>query len=159
MYMCDTLLTLFVLYFWFYFKLNRNILTGTMELPIHQLTAPPREPRLIRSANPGFVNSLKDQMKTDPVAPGKTPMVVLCQDVSDFNPRLKNVYKYEVLGGLHTFLAKQKLMAECPENPFFRTALADVYLGLNDEESLRIAQQHNATSHYIHKVTHRDMVC
>jgi len=130
-----------------------------MELPIQQLTPPPRESRLLRTANPDFVENLKNQIKKDPAAPGKTPMVVLCQEVSEFNQRLKNVYSYEVLGGLHTFLAKQKLMAEYPENPYYKTALADVYLGLNDEESLRIAQRHNATTHYIHKVTHRDMVC
>ena len=56
-----------------------------------------------------------------------------------------------------TMVAKQQLSEEYPENPFFKSVLADVYVGLSDEESLRLAR-HNTTSHFVHKVTHRDMV-
>ena len=69
------------------------------------------------------------------------------------------MYKNEVLGGFHTFLAKQQSTAEFPDSPSFKTTTADIYLGLNDEQVLRIAQRHSAPSHYIHKVTHHDMVC
>ena len=54
-------------------------------------------------------------------------------------------------------VAKQQLSEEYPENPFFKSVLADVYVGLSDEESLRLAC-HNTTSHFVHKVTHRDIV-
>jgi len=78
-------------------------------------------------------------MIKDPAAPGRATMAVLCQEVSQFNPQLKNAYQYEVLGSLHSFVAQQK--------------------GLMDEQALRLAQRHNETSHYVHKVTHRDLVC
>ena len=65
---------------------------------------------------------------------------------------------YEVLGGLHTLLAKSQLAAEYPENSYFKCCLADVYIGLSDEEALRLSQRHNQTSHFVHKVTHRDLV-
>ena len=88
-------------------------------------------------------------------------MAVVCKDIevlSDYNVKYKDVYKYEVLGGNHTLVAKTQLTTEYPENPFFKTATAEVYVGLTDEESLRLAQRHNLNSHFVHKVTHRDMV-
>ena len=97
-------------------------------------------------------------MIADPSAPGATPMALLCQEVSDFNPRHKNVYRYEVLGGLHTYMAKSQLVREYPENPFYKMVMAEVYLGLTDEEALRLAQRHNINSHFVHRVTHRDLV-
>ena len=39
-------------------------------------------------------------------------MAILCKDVhvaSEVQHKYKNVYKYEVLGGLHTFMAKVQL--------------------------------------------------
>ena len=36
--------------------------------------------------------------------------------------------------------------------------MAEVYVGLTDEEALRLAQRHNLNSHFVHKVTHRDLV-
>ena len=63
-----------------------------------------------------------------------------------------------MLGGLHTLIAKSQLVAEYPENPFFKSCMAEVYIGLNDEEALRLSQRHNLTSHFVHEVTHRDLV-
>lgn len=132
-----------------------------MEIPVSQLSQPPRESRLLREADPTFVHNLKQKMISDPSAPGATPMAVLCKDVeaiTEFNMKYKNVYKYEVLGGLHTLVAKGQLAEEYPDNPFFQTAMAEVYVGLSDEEALRLAQRHNLNSHFVHKVTHRDLV-
>lgn len=134
---------------------------GLMELPVSQLMQPPRESRLLREADPTFVTSLKLKMLQDPSAPGATPMAVLCKDmeeITEFNVKHKNVYRYEVLGGLHTLVAKNQLMGEYPDNPFFKVMTAEVYVGLSDEEALRLAQRHNINSHFIHKVTHRDLV-
>ena len=47
---------------------------------------------------------------------------------------------------------------EQPDNPFFKVALADVYVGLDDEQVLRLAQRHNDNSHFVHHITHRDLV-
>ena len=68
-------------------------------------------------------------------------MAVLSKDVSfsAFNEKHINVHKYEVLSGLHSFQAKDELMKEYPENPFFNEALAEVYIDLSDEQALRLA--------------------
>lgn len=68
-------------------------------------------------------------------------------------------YSYEVLGGLHTLMAKSQLISEIPDNPYFKNCLAEVYVGLSNEEALRLSQRHNQTSHFVHSVTHRDLVC
>jgi len=52
-----------------------------MEIPVSQLSQPPRESRLLREADPTFVHNLKQKMISDPSAPGATPMAVLCKDV------------------------------------------------------------------------------
>lgn len=131
-----------------------------MHLPISQLCQPPREARLLREADETFIRQLKQKMLDDPSAPGATSMAVLCKDIEkseDFSLKYKDVYRYEVLGGLHSLVAKTQLLAE-HNNPYFKEALADVYVGLTDEEALRLAQRHNANSHFIHKITHRDLV-
>lgn len=100
-------------------------------------------------------------MILDPSAPGATPMAVLCKDVTNneqYNDKFLNIYKYEVLGGLHTLMAKNHLTERYPENPFFQQAVVEIYVGLSDEQSLRLAQRHNINSHFVHKITHRDLV-
>ena len=47
---------------------------------------------------------------------------------------------------------------EYPDNPYYKVALADVYVGLTDEQALRLARRHSDNSHFVHKVTHRDLV-
>ena len=81
-------------------------------------------------------------MILDPSAPGTTPMVVLCKDVSfaNFYENHLNVYKYKALGGLHSFQAKSELRKEYPNNPFFEEVLVEVYVDLSDEQVLRLAQ-------------------
>jgi len=78
---------------------------------------------------------------------------------SNFNEKHLNVYKYEVLGGLHSYQAKMELADEHPDNPYLKVALAKVYLKLSDEQALRLAQLHNNNSHFVHKMTQRDLVC
>ena len=126
-----------------------------------QLVEPPRESRLLRVADNIFVEKLKEKMILDPSAPGATPMAVLCRDLTkteQFNEKFLNVYKYEVLGGLHTLKAKHQLIEEYPENPFYQQAIAEIYVHLSDEQALRLAQCHNLNSHFVHKITHRDLV-
>ena len=108
---------------------------------------------MLREADQTFVNKLKEKMIKDPSAPGATPMVVLCKEVhtvKDFNVKYLNVYHYEVLGGLHSLLAKTQLNEEYPENPYYKVAIAEVYLGLSDEQALRLAQRHNQNSHFVY---------
>jgi len=35
---------------------------------------------------------------------------------------------------------KKQLLEEYPDNPFYKVVTADVYMGLGDEEALRLAQ-------------------
>ena len=103
---------------------------GLIELPVKQLAKPPQEAHLLREADPTFVLNVKKKMIQDPSAPGATPMALLCKDCGDvnkFNMKYKNVCKYEVLGGLHTLMAMVQLAKEYPDNPFFKTVLAEVY--------------------------------
>ena len=99
-------------------------------------------------------------MVKDPSAPGATPMAILCKDVTmeAFNSKYINVYKYEVLGGLHSLLAKTELHEEHPENPFYKVVLSEVYVDLSDEQCLRLAQRHNQNAHFVHKITHQNLV-
>lgn len=69
------------------------------------------------------------------------------------------MYKYEVLGGMHTYLAKSQLAQEIPDNNLYKFVSAEVYVGLTDDKALRLAVRHNQNSHFTHKVTHRDLVC
>jgi len=89
------------------------------------------------------------------------PLAVLCVDKTsqeDFNHKHKSGYKYEVLGGLHTFLAKLQLSRELSGNPLFKHVNAEVYVGLSDDEALRLALRHNQNSHFTHKMMNRDLV-
>jgi len=36
--------------------------------------------------------------------------------------------------------------------------MAEVYVALSDEQCLRLAQRHNVNSHFVHHITHRDLV-
>ena len=100
-------------------------------------------------------------MAHDRSSPGVPPIAVLCKDTrnpAQFSKRLKDVYKYEVLGGQHTSQARAELHREQPDNPLYATILAEVYVGLTDDEALRLASRHNINGHFIHKMTHRDYV-
>ena len=49
-------------------------------------------------------------------------------------------------------------MSEYPDNPFYKVVTADVHVGLKAEEALRLTQMHNLNFHFIHRVTHQDLV-
>lgn len=88
------------------------------------------------------------------------PVAVLCVDVQEkdeFLERLKESYKYEVLGGQHTTAAKAELFHE-NHNPLHNQINAEVYIGLNNKEALRLASRHNENGHFIHRMTHKDYV-
>ena len=87
-------------------------------------------------------------------------IIVPCNDLTpeSFDDKLKDAYKYEVAGGLHTYTAKLELSKEYPENPFYQSVEAIVYVGLSDEQALRLALRHNLNGHFVHNVTYRDLV-
>ena len=121
----------------------------------------PSPPRRLRKVDPIFVESLKKRLQSDPNGPGIPPIAVTCKNISNkeqFKERLKNVYRYEVNGGLHGVKARQSLLQENASQEQFSSISAIVYIGLTDEEALRLAARHNINGHFNHKMTHRDYV-
>ena len=79
----------------------------------------PKPQRLLRKVDNDFVRALKSRMKADPIAPGIPPLALLLTDSrvskqEDFKPHLAGQYQYEVLGGLHSVMARQELVHEAP---------------------------------------------
>lgn len=130
---------------------------GMMDILVKNCDEPPTF-RLLRRIDPVFVEALKKRLKEDSSGIGIPPLAVICKDVqtkSVFEERLKNVYRYEVHGGLHGIKARQELNAE---GHAFETVTCHVYAGLTDEEALWLASRHNANGHFQHQMTHRDYV-
>ena len=68
-----------------------------MELPIANISKPPKGSRLLREPDNIFILELKKRMIKDPSAPGAAPMAVLCKDINSidtFEMKHKNVYRY-----------------------------------------------------------------
>lgn len=136
-------------------------IVGLYQLPVTNLVQPQSDLRLIRKLDTTFLSNLKKRIKEDPSGPGVPPVAVLCIDVQqkdDFSERLKESYKYEILGGQHTTAAKAELFHENPNNPLYNQVFAEIYVGLNDKEALRLAFRHNDNGHFIHRMTHKDYV-
>ena len=133
---------------------------GLFNLPVLSLQEAKIE-HLIRSTDEIFLAHLKDRIREDPSEPGIALLAVLCTSVdaiTNFSEKWLAVYKYEVLGGQHTAMAKKELLKENPTNSFFKDILAEVYVGLTSDEALRLGSRHNKNGHFIHKMTHRDYV-
>ena len=130
------------------------------QLPVTNLLQPQSNLRLIRELDTTFVKHLRHRIQEDPSGPGVSPVAVLCIDVSkeDFAERLKDSYRYEVLGGQHTVAAKTELFKDNPDSVLFSHVLAEVYAGLSDKEALRLASRHNRNGHFIHRMSHKDYV-
>ena len=115
---------------------------------------------LIRKLDTTFVINLKKRIQEDPTGPGVPPIAALCVNVEpeNFTERYKDSYRYEVLGGQHTVAAKAELPRENPNNSLYSQVFAEVYIGLNEKESLRLASRHNSNGHFIHRMSHKNYV-
>lgn len=144
------------IYMYHYFY---NFLLGLFNLPLSALKKPPTS-RLLRRIDTNFVESLKKRIKEDGSNIGASPFAVVCLNVphkSKFEERLKEVYNYEVHGGLHNFKAREELVAEGTLSQHC-VVLCDTYVQLTDEESLWLASRHNTNGHFNHHMTHRNYV-
>ena len=122
---------------------------GRYECPVTQLI-PPQEQRILRKVDKIFVNSLKENIKCDATGTAVPSLVVFCNDLTPESfDKLKDAYKYKVGGGLHTYTAKLELSKECPDNPFYQSVEATVYVCLSDEQALRLALRHNLNGHFV----------
>ena len=90
-----------------------------------------------------FVEGLMKHLQADPTAPGTPPFVKW----EEFKERHKDVYQYDVLGGLHGANARQGLLTEQPGEEAYSRVFCVVYCGLTDEEALRLASRHNINGH------------
>lgn len=129
-----------------------------MNIPVKNCEEPPTF-RLLRKVDPIFVQALKKRLKEDSSGIGIPPLAIHCKDVRSvnaFDERLKDVYRYEVFGGLHGVTARQELNEEGLN---FETISCHVYAGLTNEEALWLSSRHNANGQFQHRMTHRDYVC
>jgi len=68
---------------------------GIMELPITNISKPPKDSRLLRDIDYSFIATLKEKMLKYPSAPGASTVAVLCTDITaieQFEIKYKNVY-------------------------------------------------------------------
>uniref|UniRef100_A0A1X7UV86 Uncharacterized protein n=1 Tax=Amphimedon queenslandica TaxID=400682 RepID=A0A1X7UV86_AMPQE len=81
------------------------------------------------------------------------PVYLLPDAQAKVNPSLLLLFT-EVHGGLHSFQAIEELAKEgaMSETSF----MCDVYVYLNDEETLWLASRHNRNGHFNHHMTHRN---
>ena len=130
--------------------------------PLPVASYPPPSPRREgRKSGKRRKRGKRRKMACDLSSPRVPPIAALCKDVqqpTELSKHLKNVYQYEVLGQQYTSPARAELHQEQPDNPLFTTILAEVYVGLSDDEVLYLASRHNINGHYIHKMTHQDYV-
>ena len=106
---------------------------------------------MLPKVDPICVDSLKKWLQEDPSGPGVPPIAILCKNIGTkeaFKSQLKEIYRYEVLGGLHGVKARQSLLAE----KLFSTELSTVHahVRLSDEDALRLATRHIKNGHYNH---------
>jgi len=76
-----------VMFFWY--------ILGIMELPITNISKPPKDSRLLRDIDYSFIATLKEKMLKYPSAPGASTVAVLCTDITaieQFEIKYKNVY-------------------------------------------------------------------
>ena len=88
-------------------------------------------------------------------------VAVLCSSmklIEEFDMKHKDAYKYELLGGQHTALARKEIAKKFPDYMLLQQIHAEVYIGLTNDEALRLASRHNVNGHFVHRMTHRDYV-
>ena len=118
----------------------------------------PTSSRLLRRIDPIFLDNLKLRMKEDTNGIGIPPLGVVCTDIREkenFEERLKDLYKYEVHGDVHSLKAKQQLIEEGYLNPNVQV-WRNIYSYLDNEEALWSC--HNINGHFRHKIPHRNYV-
>ena len=131
---------------------------GSYEVPISCLI-PPSGGRCLREPDQVFIESLKKEMVANPTSI-VSPIVGVVQLRRDeiFDSRHPQGYIYETIGGNNSRIALQELVKEHPNMDCFKTRLVAVYVGLSDEEALRVASKHNRATSFTHSMTTQDKV-
>ena len=134
---------------------------GIFRIPVDKLI-PPATNRLIRVPDDSFVASLKSEMlhnRTIEVAP--IIGVLWLQRGEEFDEAKLANYTYECIGGNHTWIALQQLLAEnkdLSKDEMFTHRNVSVYVNLTDEQSQHLAHRHNRATEFVNKMTTQDKV-
>ena len=118
----------------------------------------PTASRFASRIDPLFLDNLKLRKKEDTSKIGILPFAVVCTNIREkenFEEQLKNLYKYEIHGSVHTLKAKQGLIEEGYLNPKMHI-WCNIYSYLDDEETLWLPSCHNINGHFSHKISHRN---
>ena len=110
--------------------------------------------------DPIFLDNLTLRKEEDTSEIGIPHFAVICANICEkekVEERLKDLYKFEVHGGVHSLKVKQKLIEEGYLNPKIHV-WCNIYSYLNDEEALWLASRHNINGHFSHKMSHRNYV-
>lgn len=122
----------------------------------------PPTSQLLCRIDPIFVQCLKERLKKDNSGIGIPPFAVVCLSVSEkgkFEEWHKDVYRYEVHGGLHGIMARKEIAKKEDINQSSLMVWCHVYACLPDEEALWLASRHNFNGHFNHRMSHRNYVC
>ena len=109
-----------------------------------QLDRARQDETCIRPVDQMFLPALVKKFEKDPSAQGVPPVSVLCTYVNnqeEFSNKHKDTSWYEVLGGQHTALARREVYKKHPDDTLLQRILSEVYVGLSDDEALRLASR------------------
>lgn len=137
---------------------NLKLIADCFDIPVSCLTKP-NDTRLLRPEDPAFVEALKVEMLQNPtILVSPIIGVPILRTGQQYDKKHPCSYKYETIGGNHTRIALQDLMISHPHNNHFKSRMVAVYVGLSDEQVLRLAGRHNRATGYTHPITTQDKV-
>ena len=121
---------------------------------------PVRQSRQLRRVNNAFVESLTEELLSEPSG-SYGCLFVVAKDVQSkdtFDCAKVAAYDYEVLGGTHLMLATKRLNEKYPDNSYYKGRMARIYCGLTDEQAIYLGAMHQKSSSFSHDITYREEV-
>ena len=127
-------------------------------LPVSTLIEAP-EHLLIRERKDAI---LKMEMIENPISDVQPILCIVSIGAGEhFDPKVKEGYVYETIGGNNSREALQQLMKDKPElcdNRLFTHRLCSVYSKMDTKLALRLASKHNRATNFSHDMTTWDKV-
>ena len=121
----------------------------------------PRRSRLLREPNLEYVESLQEEMLSNPTV-NVAPIigVVRLQEHDNFDKRHPEGYLYETIGGNHSRMALQNLLKTHKDLPdTYKFRIVSVYASsITDEEAQHLALRHNRATEFTNKMLTQDKV-
>ena len=104
---------------------------------------------MLRDVNELFLAELEEAMPRDPNG-AYEPLFLLVKDIENtdaFNQTKVHTYTYEVLGGHSQCPFRKVTVIKHPQRSSISRKMCVVFAGLNHDEALFFALQHNKTGH------------